>query len=146
MNTNVAHATDIPAAWHKAVRTDADLLELLALREIEVSGSLTGLDAINRVASTAGLLGIKSPGYTLLHDLIEKGFLQSDEGRPPLYLITEAGVREAERLAEEFWPRLHGEVASLSRRLATASPRGTQIPASGDWVGAPKLRTPNGRS
>ena len=147
MNVNAMHVAEDPAVWPKAVRTDADLLKLLALREIEVTGALTGLDAINRVASTARLLGIMPPGYSLLHDLAEIGLLRTDEGRPRRYQVTEAGAREAERLAERFWPRLHGEVVQLSKRLAAASPRTeTQISESGDWIGVPKLRTLTGRS
>jgi len=127
----------------RAARTDQDLLRLLALREIEVSGPLAGLDVINHVAATARLLDITPPGYTLLHDLAEARFLEFVEAKPRRYRITEAGSREAERLAEQFWPRLHEEVVSLTRRLAPATPRA--VPPTtyeSEWFERPMLHAP----
>ncbi len=103
--------------------SNLDLTRLLVLREIETSGPLIGIDALNRIASTARLLGITPPGYALLHDLSEAGLLERVAGKPPLYRITQEGSREGERLAEQCWPRLSGETIRLRRRLAPASPR-----------------------
>jgi hypothetical protein len=103
--------------------SDADLIKLLTLREFEAAGPLTGLDAINRVAATARLLGIAPPAYPLVHGLTDAGLLECLGDRPPRYRTTMAGSREAERLAENCWPRLRDEVVRLGARLAPASPR-----------------------
>ena len=124
-----------PAQNSTAWGTDLDLVRLLALREIEASGPQIGLDAINHVASTTRLLGISRPGYALLHDLAEEGFLAALPGVPRRYRITDLGVGEAESLAQRCWPRLCGEVAQLTRRLAPASPRGlTETSFVSEWV------------
>jgi hypothetical protein len=102
--------------------SDADLIKLLTLREFEASGPLTGLDAINHVASTARMLGIAPPAYPLVHGLTDEGLLECLGGRPPRYRTTRAGSREAERLAERCWPRLRDEVVRMGARLAPATP------------------------
>jgi hypothetical protein len=101
----------------------ADVCALLILSEIEAAGTLTGLDAVNAVASTARLLGITPPGYALLHDLVEDGFLEASTGAPRFYRLTNSGHREAGRLAQPCWPRLSEELDRLNRRFAPASPR-----------------------
>lgn len=103
--------------------SDADLIKLLTLREFEASSPLTGLDAINHVALTARMLGIAPPAYPLVHGLSDEGLLECLGDRPPRYRTTSAGSREAERLAEQCWPRLRDEVVRMGARLSPASPR-----------------------
>jgi DNA-binding PadR family transcriptional regulator len=123
MYSTLLEQAEMPAGPPNAVTSDSDAIKLLILREIEASGPMTGLDAINRVASTARLLGIASPGYALLHGLAEGDLLECVAGRPRRYRITDVGSREAEHLAERCWPRLRGEVVHLGRRLAPARPK-----------------------
>ena len=135
MYVKVLEPADVPAGPPNPASSDSDLIVLLALREIEVSGPLTGLDAINCVASTAQLLGISPPSYALLHGLTEAGLLECAPGKPRLYRITDTGSREAEHLAERCWPRLRGEVVRLGTRLAPASPRArSQAWFVSEWV------------
>jgi DNA-binding PadR family transcriptional regulator len=132
-----------PAAQTGAATADLDLLRLLALREIEASGPMTGLEALNRIAPTARLLGLGTPGYPLLHDMTDRALLESVAGRPPRYRITEDGSREAERLARLHWPRLQSEVVRLSSRLAPASPWSTRAAFSltSEGIGQPRGST-----
>jgi hypothetical protein len=123
MYTRVLEQAERPAGLPNALSSDSDAVKLLMLREIEASGPMTGLDAINHVASTARLLGLVPPGYALLHGLAEGNLLECVAGRPRRYRITDAGSREADLLAERCWPRLRGEVVHLGRRLAPASPK-----------------------
>ena len=123
MYTRVLDQAEMPALRPNAASSDSDAIKLLVLREVEASGPMTGLDAINHVASTARLLGITPPGYALLHGLAERDLLECVAGSPRRYRITEAGSREAEHLAERCWPRLRGEVVHLGRRLAPAAPK-----------------------
>jgi hypothetical protein len=123
----VAIAPDLartPARSPGAAAQDTDLITVLVLRDIEDFGPQTGLDTLNRVASTARILGIPAAGYPLLHGLADAHLLESVPGTPPSYRITGAGSHEAERLARLCWPRLTDEVERLSRKLAPASPRG----------------------
>lgn len=112
-------STATPAAFG----TNLDVLTLLTLREIEAAGSLSGLEAVNAVASTAGLLGIAPPGYALLHELVDNGVVRSSPGTQRRYQVTEAGKREAECLARRCWPRIPGSRGQLEQatraRLAT---------------------------
>jgi hypothetical protein len=103
--------------------TNEDVRRLLILREIEAAGALTGLEAVNAVASTAHLLGIRSPGYALLHDLTADGLLQYSAGMPRTYRLTFAGAGEAARLAQQCWPRLSAELVRLNMKFAPVSPR-----------------------
>jgi DNA-binding PadR family transcriptional regulator len=114
-----APMTGLPSTF----AANADVRALLILGEIEAAGTLTGLDAANAVASTARLLGITPPGYALLHDLAEDGFLEASTGAPRFYRLTSSGHREAERLAQVCWPRLSQELDRLNRRFAPAAPR-----------------------
>jgi DNA-binding PadR family transcriptional regulator len=125
MYTRVLDQAEMPALRPNAASSDSDAIKLLVLREVEASGPMTGLDAINRVASTARLLGIAPPSYALLHGLAEGDFLECVAGRPRRYRITDAGSREAEHLAARCWPRLRGEVVHFGRRLAPARPKAT---------------------
>ena len=125
MYTRVLEQAEMPAGPRNAVSSDSDAVKLLMLREIEACGPMTGLDAINHVASTARLLGIAPPSYALLHGLAEGDFLECVAGRPRRYRITDAGSREAEHLAARCWPRLRGEVVHFGRRLAPARPKAT---------------------
>jgi hypothetical protein len=123
---------------HPSLRFDDRVLTLLILRHIEAEGPLAGLDAANAVAPLARLLGIAPPGYALLHDLTAAGLLQSPDGRQRRYSITDAGSREADRLARECWPQLHEFVAGLKRRLAPASPRfGPEPRFVSEWSDSP---------
>jgi DNA-binding PadR family transcriptional regulator len=128
----VSRMLDSADLWARSVRTatdrggNADLLRLLALREIDSASPLTGLEAINGVASIARLLQIAPPGYALLHDLTDDGFLETSVAMPRRYSVTEAGRRESERLAERCRPRLSSELARFTSRLASALPRGPQ--------------------
>jgi hypothetical protein len=124
MITKTVERPEPMARAARAFIPNSDVLRLLVLREIEAAGPLTGLEAVNAVASTARLLGIAPPGFALLHDLTEGGLLQASAGMPRCYRLTDAGEREAEHLAQRCWPRLHEEMARFSRRLAPASPRG----------------------
>ena len=82
---------------------------------------MTGLDAFNHVAPTVRLLGAEPPGYALLHELTDAGFLEPIEEKPRRYRITESGSAEAELLALRSWPRFRKEVSRLGRQLAPAS-------------------------
>jgi DNA-binding PadR family transcriptional regulator len=129
MVSRMLDSADLRAA---SVRTatdrggNPDLLRLLALREIDSASPPTGLEAINGVASIARLLQIAPPGYALLHDLTDDGFLETSVAMPRRYSVTEAGRRESERLAERCRPRLSSELARFTSRLASALPRGPQ--------------------
>ncbi|MFI5259208.1 MAG: PadR family transcriptional regulator [Candidatus Limnocylindrales bacterium] len=134
MITKTVEPPEAPTNVPGAFSTNTDVLSLLVLREIEAAGPLTGLEVVNAVASTARLLEIAPPGYALLHDLTEDGFLQALAGTPRRYRVTDAGEREAERLAQRCWPRLYEEVASLKRRLAPASPRVWPVSFVSEWT------------
>ena len=123
MYAKMLDTADLTPESTEGAGSDSDLIKLLTLREFEASGPLTGLDAINHVASTARMLGIAPPTYPLVHGLTEAGLLESVAAKPPRYRTTAAGSREAERLAERCWPRLRDEVVRLGARLAPAYPR-----------------------
>ena len=101
----------------------ADLLRLLALREIESRGQPTALEAANGIEPVARLVGAGAPGVALLHSLTDEGLLESSGGMPRRYRVTDAGHREAERLAERLWPRLCDAMIGLGDRLAPAPMR-----------------------
>jgi hypothetical protein len=123
MYARVLDPADVTPVSTEGAGGDADLIKLLTLREFEAAGPLTGLDAINRVAATARLLGIAAPTYPLVHGLTDEGLLECHSDKPRLYRTTDAGSREAELLAERCWPRLRGEVIRLRERLAPVIPR-----------------------
>jgi DNA-binding PadR family transcriptional regulator len=126
---------NVPARATGSTGTNADLLELLVLRKIESSGPMTGLEAVNGIASIAGLLRITPPGYPLLHGLTDRGLLETSSGTPRRYSLTDAGGREAELLAERCWPRVRDEVLTLSLQLAPAMPRTRgRMPYVSEWT------------
>jgi hypothetical protein len=99
-----------------------DVVALLVLRDIETAGPQTGLDTLNHVAPAARLLRLSAPGYPLLHELLDAELLAPLPGSPPRYRITRAGSREAERLAERWWPLILAKLDVLERQLGAASP------------------------
>ena len=123
MITKVLERPEPMASLPMTYAPNEDVRRLLILREIEAAGVLTGLDAVNAVAPTARLLGIRSPGYALLHDLTADGFLQYSAGMPRTYRLTDAGTGEAARLAQQCWPRLSAELVRLNMKFAPVSPR-----------------------
>ena len=102
---------------------NTDLLELVALREVEARGQPTALETPDGMAPVARLLGLASPSVALLHALTEQGLLEMSGEMPRRYRVTDEGRRDAERLADRHWPRLCGAMIGLGNRLAPAQLR-----------------------
>lgn len=80
------------------IQTGSPLVVELILRELELSGPLSGLEILNRTARPASLVSALPPNYALLHDLADAGLLVKEDALPPRYRITLAGRRERQRL------------------------------------------------
>jgi len=104
--------------------TADDLLRLMALREIEDGGPLTGVQAFEALSGLVCSFGLDSPGYAVLHDLRDAGYLAASDDRPPRYAMTDAGRREAERLATSCWPGIRDGLAALNVCFGCLAPRG----------------------
>ena len=100
-----------------------ELLQLMALRQLQDAGPLTGSDALNALASLMCSFDLASPGYALLHELRDAGLLSATRERPPRYALTDAGSREAERLAARCWPAIRDVLASLNVCIGCLAPR-----------------------
>jgi DNA-binding PadR family transcriptional regulator len=103
--------------------TASDLLRLMALREIEDAGPRTGAEVFEALAGLVCSFGLDSPGYAVLHDLQDAGFLAAKEERPPRYAVTAAGRREAERLSVRCWPGIRAGLIALNVCLGCLAPR-----------------------
>jgi hypothetical protein len=98
--------------------SNAELLRLLALREVESRGQSTALEAVNGIEPVARLVGLTTVGPALLHSLTDDGLLETSAGMPRRYRVTAAGRNEAERLAECLWPAFCGSMIEIGDRLA----------------------------
>jgi hypothetical protein len=95
-----------------ACQIPSDLVRLCALRVVQDDGPIAGLDALNRLAPLARMLGEVPPTFPLLHDLEDSGLLEASASLPRTYAITASGRREAGRLASS-------SSALLAERLDT---------------------------
>jgi len=113
-------AAALPAGSARTGRSSAfparqipsDLVRLCALRVVQDSGPIGGLDALNLLAPLARMLGEAPPTFPLLHDLEDCGLLEASTSLPRTYAITASGRREATRLASS-------SSALLAERLGT---------------------------
>jgi hypothetical protein len=149
MIIEMAETRNVAGRARVGTGTNAQLLTLLALRQVEASGWPTALDTTNGIASLASLLRLPQPGVALLHSLTDSGFLEASAGLPRRYSLTEAGRSEAERLAERCWPRLNETMVTVGYRLAPAPIRSRLLrleyamPWIDDFViGSPVDRSP----
>ena len=90
----------------------SDLVRLCALRVVQDAGPIAGLDALNRLAPLAKILGEAPPTFPVLHDLEDRGLLEASASLPRTYAITASGRREAGRLANAL-------IGLLAERLGT---------------------------
>jgi DNA-binding PadR family transcriptional regulator len=137
---------DAPRAFRLPARLPSgdgrhDLLHLMALRELEDAGPLTGSEALNALAALMCSFDLSSPGYALLHELRDAGLLSATLERPPRYAITDLGRSEAERLATRCWPSIRDVLVNLNVCLGCLAPR---APGADGPPRAPALRTASG--
>ena len=100
-----------------------DLLRLMALRQLEDSGPLSGSDVLNAMASLTCSFDLSSPGFSLLHELRDGGLVSATRERPPRYAVTDLGRREAERLASRCWPNIRDVLIQLNVCIGCLAPR-----------------------
>ena len=100
-----------------------DLLRLILLREIEGRGPVTGAEAMASIAALVCSFDLASPGFAVLHDLRDAGLLDASCARPPRYAVTDAGRREAERLAARCWPGIRAALVELNVCVGCLAPR-----------------------
>ncbi len=121
---NLLRSRPVPPDGGAGRGTASDLLRLMALREVEDAGPRTGAEVFDALADLVCSFGLDGPGYAVLHDLRDDGFLQATPDRPPRYAITSAGRREAERLAIRCWPEVRAGLAALNVCVGCLAPRG----------------------
>jgi DNA-binding PadR family transcriptional regulator len=100
-----------------------ELLRLMTLRELEDAGPATGGEVLDALARRVCSFDLAAPGYALLHDLRDAGYLRATVDRPPRYAITDPGRREAERLAARCWPDVVRALEGLNVCIGCLAPR-----------------------
>ena len=120
-----------------------ELLQLMALRQLQDAGPLTGSDVLNTLASLMCSFDLVSPGYALLHELRDAGLLSATRERPPRYAITEAGSREAERLAARCWPAIRDALVGLNVCIGCLAPRVPEADGPGSGPALPGIDRAN---
>jgi DNA-binding PadR family transcriptional regulator len=120
-----------------------ELLQLMALRRLQDGGPLTGSDALNALASLMCSFDLASPGYALLHELRDAGLLSATREQPPRYAVTDAGSREAERLAARCWPAIRDVLVSLNVCIGCLAPRIPEADGPGSGPALPGTNSPN---